>query len=218
MTSQTLATHTAPLSSRPLLWLAAASVIWIAGVTMFANAGGFEMGPGEPPIAIVITVAVPLVLFALAMLASPAARALALGLDPVLLTELQAWRVLGGLFLGLYAFGHLPGLFAWPAGVGDVAVGIAAPFIAWRLRTQPSFLTSARFRLFQYAGLADFVVAIVAGLAAREVIPGLVGAVTTAPMGQLPLVLIPAIVVPAFIILHLIALMQISAGRDRAAR
>ena len=42
--------------------------------------------------------------------------------------------------------------------------------------------------------------------------------VTTAPMGQLPLVLIPAIVVPAFIILHLIALMQIRAGRDKAAR
>jgi hypothetical protein len=37
-------------------------------------------------------------------------RAVAMNLDPVLLTEFQAWRILGGLFLTVYAFGHLPGL------------------------------------------------------------------------------------------------------------
>ncbi len=49
-----------------------------------------------------------------------------LGVDIGLVTSFQAWRVAGFVFLPLLAFGHLPGLFAWPAGLGDVAVGLAA--------------------------------------------------------------------------------------------
>ena len=135
-------------------------------------------------------------------------RALLFSLDPVLLTEFQAWRIVGGAFLIVYAFGHLPGLFAWPAGLGDVAVGVAAPFIVWRLRRDRAFLGTTRFRLFHYAGLFDFAVAVTTGIASRNAIPGLVEGVNSSPMGQLPLVMIPTLVVPAFIILHLIVLMQ----------
>ena len=42
---------------------------------------------------------------------------------------MQSWRVIGVMFLALYAFGLLPGLFAWPAGVGDAIVGLSAPFV-----------------------------------------------------------------------------------------
>lgn len=214
MTSQALSVHAAAAHpGRPLIWLAAATALWAAGMTALADAGAFDQPASEPAYPILIAVALPVGLFVLAMAVSPKLRALALALDPVLLTDLQAWRILGSVFLAVYAFGHIPGFFAWPAGLGDVAVGLAAPFIAWRLRASPSFLTSARFRLFHYAGLADFVVAVVTGLAARQEIPGLVQGLTTAPMGQLPLVLVPAIAVPAFIILHLIVLMQIREAR-----
>ncbi len=68
-------------------------------------------------------------LFGLVYRLSRRFRAFALGIDLRLLTAMQAWRVIGIMFLALYAFGSLPGLFAWPAGLGDAAVGFAAPFV-----------------------------------------------------------------------------------------
>ncbi len=197
-----------PTSNAITLGVAATAAVWAATILTLARNGVFDVPASEPALPTLIALAVPVALFFAAMLISPALRAYAVSIDPVLLTEFQAWRILGGLFLAVYAFGHLPGFFAWPAGLGDVAVGIAAPYMAWRLRTDPQFLASARFRMFNYLGLADFVVAFSTGIAARNAIPGFVDQVTTTPMGQLPLVLIPTFVVPAFIILHLISLMQ----------
>jgi hypothetical protein len=187
--------------------------IWFAGVLTLALAGSFDLPPQQPALPTLLAIALPVGLFLVATKVSPRLRALVLGLDPVLLTEVQAWRVVGGAFLLLYAFGQLPGVFAWPAGLGDVAVGLAAPFVAVALRRDASRLAGARFRAFHILGLADSALAVTAGLLARGTIPGLVDQVTTAPMGQLPLVLIPAFVVPLFIILHVIALMQAAAAR-----
>ena len=46
------------------------------------------------------------------------------------LVGIQLYRALGVIFLILYASGRLPGLFAWPAGVGDILVGVLAPVVA----------------------------------------------------------------------------------------
>ena len=43
------------------------------------------------------------------------------------LVGVQLYRTLGVIFLILYATGKLPGLFAWPAGLGDVVVGDVGP-------------------------------------------------------------------------------------------
>ncbi|MDD5579017.1 MAG: hypothetical protein PHY16_07015 [Methylobacter sp.] len=43
---------------------------------------------------------------------------------------IQVYRVVGGIFLILYATDRLPALFAWPAGFGDVLVGTLAPLVA----------------------------------------------------------------------------------------
>ncbi len=184
--------------------------IWAAVVIGLAVWGVFDVPGGEPALPTLLAIGLPVIGFVTAIAALPGVRAWVLELDPVLLTEFQAWRILGGLFLAVYAFGHLPGFFAWPAGLGDIAVGVAAPFIAWRLRTDPTFLTSLRNRSFHFAGLLDFVIAVSTGIAAREQVPGLVDGVTSSAMEQLPLVLIPTLVVPAFIILHLIVLFQIA--------
>ena len=45
------------------------------------------------------------------------------------LVGVQLYRALGVIFLILFASGKLPGLFAWPAGVGDIAVGLLAPVV-----------------------------------------------------------------------------------------
>jgi hypothetical protein len=195
------------------VWLGVVVAAWIAVIAALAAQGVFDAPPEEPIVATLVALFVPIAVFAAAMILSPWLRAAVLKLDPVLLTELQAWRIVGALFLAVYAFGHLPGLFAWPAGLGDIAVGLAAPFAAWKLRQNPGFLTSVRYRLFHYLGLTDFAVAVVIGAVARNQIADLVDQVTTAPMGVLPLVLIPTLIVPAFIILHLIVLMQIAANR-----
>lgn len=213
MTVHALETSSPSAWRRAPIWLALTAVAWVSGILWLAAAGVFDVPPSKPALPTIIAITLPVGLFAAAMIASPRLRALALAIDPVLLVELQAWRILGGIFLVIYAFGILPGLFALPAGFGDVAVGVAAPFVAWRLRSMPGFLASPRLRLFHYLGLLDFAIAVAAGLAARGSIPGLVGDVTAAPMGELPLVLIPALAVPAFIIAHLIALMQIHAGQ-----
>jgi hypothetical protein len=60
----------------------------------------------------------------------PAVRTYVEAQDLALLTALQGWRVIGSIFLVLWAYGQLPAVFALPAGLGDVAVGLVAPFAA----------------------------------------------------------------------------------------
>jgi len=196
-----------------LRWLTAGMLAWAALVVTLAVRGTFDVPPNAPALPTVAAMATPVLLFAAAMIAAPNLRARAMALVPVLPTHFQAWRILGGLFLAVYAFGHLPGFFAWPAGLGDVAVGIAAAFVALTLSRNGDILHRGGFRTFHFLGLSNFVIAFATGLAARNAISGFVTGVTTAPMGQIPLVLIPAFVVPAFIILHLIVLMQSYARR-----
>jgi hypothetical protein len=79
------------------------------------------------------------------------------------LIGVQLYRALGVIFLILYAAGKLPGLFAWPAGLGDVLVGVLAPVVAIAYRRGPREnpdLVSA-WNLF---GLVDLIVAVTAGM------------------------------------------------------
>jgi hypothetical protein len=102
----------------------------------------------------------------------------------------------------------LPGYFAWPAGLGDVAISIAAPLLVVALIRRPGFAASKTFVAWNVLGVLDLVVAVGTGAFGSLLFGDVAGAVTTAPMARLPLVLIPAYFVPAFIILHLTALFQ----------
>jgi hypothetical protein len=123
-------------------------------------------------------------------------------------TGIQACRFAGFGFLALYAHGVLPGLFAWPAGLGDVAIAVTAPWVVLALLRQPSFAGSRLFIVWNLLGILDLVVAVGAGVLSSGLAVGAAGEVTTAPMARLPLVLIPACLVPIFIMLHLAALFQ----------
>jgi len=183
--------------------------VWFGVVLALAASGSLAFLPGALPLITLGAILIPPVLFVLALLTSTRFKAWVLSLDPALLTAMQGWRVLGGGFLFVYAFGHLPGLFAWPAGLGDVAVGIGAPFAAIALARGKLSISSNRFLTVHITGLLDFVVAVGTGIFARNQIPGLVEGVTSSAMGELPLVLVPAFGVPVFIILHLIVLVQV---------
>jgi len=57
--------------------------------------------------------------------------------DLRLATAICVWRLTGLGFLSPYAHGVLPGLFAFPACLGDIAVGISAPWIVLGLIRHP---------------------------------------------------------------------------------
>jgi hypothetical protein len=182
--------------------------IWLLVVLPLGAAGLFVRPPGAPPIPILIGAVVPLALFLAAYGSSAEFRAYVLTGDLALTTAVQAWRAGGLGFLALYANGVLPGSFAWPAGLGDIAIGATAPWVALALVRRPGFVTSPVFVVWNLLGIFDLVVAVTLGALSSVRAFGFAGEVTTAPMAHLPLVLIPAYLVPMFIMLHLAALFQ----------
>jgi hypothetical protein len=111
-------------------------------------------------------------------------------------------------FLSLYAHNILPGIFAIPAGLGDMAVGFVAPWIILSLVRRPDFAASAAFRRWNVLGIVDLVVAVSLGTLSTILSTGAPGEISTAPMATLPEVIIPAFLVPLFLMLHTAALMQ----------
>lgn len=126
------------------------------------------------------------------------------------LTAIQLWRIIGFTFLALYFYDVLPGIFALPAGIGDVAVGLSALYMLYQVDRNIDFARTAVYVRFHLLGLLDFAVAIgTAGLASGA-FPGLVaGGLTSAPMDIWPLNLFPSFIVPAFMILQIVALLKV---------
>jgi hypothetical protein len=185
-----------------------ALALWLGLVALLGIQGRFVGLPGSPPLPIFFGFAIPLAVFFAAYFGWSAFRAFVLGADLRLVATVQAWRFAGVGFLSLYAHGVLPGLFAFPAGLGDIAIAVSAPWIVLGLVGHPSFATSRQFVIWNILGIIDLVVAVSMGTLCSGFLPGLTGSVTTSPMAQLPLVLIPAYFVPIFIMLHFTALFQ----------
>jgi hypothetical protein len=116
----------------------------------------------------------------------------------------HSFRVAAAAFLITMALGHLPALFALPAGLGDIATGIAAPLVARGTGRRAA-------RWLNVFGLTDLIVAMTLGT--------LVGfqLVNVTPSGALisalPLALIPTVEVPLLIALHVTALSALTKAR-----
>lgn len=172
-------------------------------------------GQPFPPIA--ITAVVPVVGFLAAYNLLPRFRDFVLRQDIRTLTMMQLWRVVGFVFLPLYSFNILPGLFAWPAGIGDIAVGLAALFVVSKIDQDPSYVTSSSFLGFHALGLTDFAIAIITSGLAAGAFPALIpGGVTSAALDVWPLNIFPSFIVPAFIILQLSVLLKFRESRRLA--
>ena len=181
---------------------------WFLLVVSLGAAGAFVGPPGKPPLGIAIGVAAPLLLFLAWMRLSPSFREFVLSLDLRLIAGMQAWRFAGLGFLFLYAHNVLPAVFALPAGLGDMAIGVAAPWIILSLVRQPDFATSNAFIRWNLLGILDLVVAVSIGAVNATLRTGAPGEISTGPMGTLPLLLIPVFLVPLFFMLHIAALLQ----------
>jgi hypothetical protein len=162
----------------------------------------FEDDSARPPLALGLAVLTPIVLLALWYAASAGFRQFALTLNPRTFTIVQTWRIGGFVFLVLHAHGILPGVFALPAGLGDIVVGATAPFVVMKL-AYPEHRKA--FILWQILGMSDLVMAVSLGMFAGVISPD---AIRTGAMTVLPMSLIPTFAVPLLITLHIICIAQ----------
>ena len=156
-------------------WTAAVGAVlfvFLAAAIVIGN-GGYLTNPAASLIVpIGVTAVVPVALFLATFAASARFRGFVLAQDLRILTMMHLWRVVGFTFLLLYAFDTLPAVFAIPAGVGDVAIGVAAIFIVARMERDPGFVRAKGFARFHLLGLLDFAVAVgTSGLAAGAIPP-----------------------------------------------
>jgi hypothetical protein len=177
--------------------------IWFFLALSGSLAGYFDSEP-RPPLLLGLAAVVPVAVYGFFYLTSGRFRDFVLSLDLRILTQAQTWRIGGIVFLILYQRAALPGVFALPAGLGDIAIGLTAPLVAWSC-LRP--LQRKAFVAWNVLGLFDLVLAVTLGVLASATPVGiLAGDVNTGLMGRFPLSLIPTFFVPLLLICHLIAL------------
>ena len=181
---------------------------WFTASAVIASHGWYHMqlGHGVPwlPVAVAGFLGLLLALRRIPVVA----RALA---APGMVSRLElphSFRVAGVAFLVIMALGHLPALFALPAGLGDIATGIAAPLVALRLARGTGRRASLWLNAF---GMTDLVVALtlgaITGFQLINVAP------SAAPISELPLALIPTAEVPLLLVLHIAAVSALARAR-----
>lgn len=170
-------------------------IAWLVGIMLLAASGFFRPDAPRIPLVLLTTLAAGYLL-----LLSSTFREIIAGIPQHWLIGIQTFRILGGVFLVRYFQGELPGIFAIPAGVGDVLTGIFAPVVAyWWFAGKPYARAAAiAWNLF---GMADLVNAVT------------IGALTGGGGGGIvfPIVLIPTYAVPRAFLVHsysLIALLR----------
>ena len=126
------------------------------------------------------------------------------------LIRLNVWRLVGFIFLLLMADGQMPALWALPAGIGDILIGITAFWVARELDSPGG---RQRAVIFNLLGLADLVVAVGLGMATS---PGPAQLFHTMPTSELathfPLALVPGFLVPLAFVVHIVSLWQLLGG------
>ena len=194
-------TNTLPIWLVVIAWAALSLVLNILGV--------FATPSDKPPLPLLISIIGPPILFVIAYSLSVRVRTISLSLDLRLLTAMQAWRVIGAMFLVLMWFGLLPRTFAWPAGIGDLIVGAYAPFVVLAILRRPAGWHK-HVVLLNILGLVDFIGAVGTGVLSGSSPVGILRTdVTTDIMQELPLSMIPTFAVPFWIILHIISLIKL---------
>ncbi len=188
--------------------VSAVLLLWLVLAFILGASDAFVRAPGALPLPILAGLLTPILVFLIAFWTVGPFRDFVMSIDLPVMVGIQAWRFAGLGFIALYAYGVLPGLFAWPAGLGDMAIGLTAPLVILALRRQPAFATGRLFQVWNLLGILDLIVAVGLGATSSVMGIGISAQITTFPMAVLPLVLIPTFLVPLFFILHLVSLFQ----------
>jgi hypothetical protein len=177
---------------RRTTWLAVMIpyTLWFAVAWSAAINGVFRTGTSPLPV-------LPLAIFLPVIIGAP------------LLLSSKLYRLFGSWALVAGLRGALPGVLAWPAGIGDVLTGLFAVLAAIAVATGTAQGRRAAI-IWNIFGLADFAVAITLGMITS---PGrfqlIVPNVPSIGAGAYPDVLTPAFVIPSSILLHALSLRQL---------
>ena len=183
---------------------------WLLASGLLARAGVYHQASGQAAPWFGVAFAATLLGLLAATRIPVMTRILAAPGTPARLALPHSLRVVGVTFLLVMAQGHLPAIFALPAGLGDIAAGLAAPFVAWQLAHGGGRTRAVWFNLF---GILDLVVALTIGfLAGLGPWQPLAVTPSTEPLSLLPLALVPTVAVPLAIALHLVSLRRLRAA------
>jgi hypothetical protein len=195
--------------------LLAAHILWFFVVVALAASGALAWGLklGAPLLGLSIVTPI-VVLVILATVVPATSRALASIPLPALI-GVHAIRILGFLFLLLFATGRLSAPLAPSAGWGDIIAGAAAVPVAWALSARGA---SVRWLVLVWNsfGLLDLVAALTLGITSAPGSPLQLffDPPGSAAMGTLPWALIPVFLVPQLIVSHLAIYRRLGRSAD----
>ncbi len=172
------------------LFISVFLIVWFITANLFGYASTLKLSH------LVLLASIPLLIGILVILFSKPVNALLNNMPSHWLMSLQVYRILGLIFLYLYAYEHfLSKGFAMFAGIGDIIVGLTALPVAWIVKNKIGKykLTGIIWNIF---GMTDLIAAPVSA-----VIFGNKG------LNFYPLVLVPLFIGPPFsILLHVASL------------
>ena len=195
---------------RRTTWLAVMIpyTLWFAVAWSAAINGVFRTGASPLPV-LPLAIFLPVIIGAPLLLLSKRVGQVLDATPATWLVALQLYRVFGSQWIAYWLRGLLPGLWALPAGTGDVLTGLFAVPAAIALATGTAEGRKAAI-LWNIFGFADLAVAITLGMI---ISPGpfqlIVPNGPSIGLDGYPNVLTPAFVVPGSILLHALSLRQL---------
>jgi hypothetical protein len=172
--------------------IGAAMALWFIGVLWIGAPGNIS------------TPLIPVAVFSVIGFGSFASRSWLQSAPLPALIALHAIRLLGVLFVLLYAAKRLPAPFAPVAGWGDIIIGATALPIALLVASQPNTARGAVL-IWNSLGLADLVIAVSLGaLSAPGAIRLFFDDPSSALIASIPWILIPCFLVPSLSFVHLV--------------
>jgi hypothetical protein len=200
---------------RTVLNTAVVLIGWFAVAIALSSLGVYRATAAQLP-TIEFGIVIPILLGGLLIWRWPTLSGLIDVLPRQWVIAVQFYRVEGLVFLILYATNRLPGLFALPAGLGDLTVGLLALAIGIGASGGRQLRSRSVLR-WNVLGIADLVVALATGFLT-----------TPSPLQKFsfdhpnelisvfPLVLIPTFLVPLAILLHIVSLVQLGRATSQA--
>ena len=180
---------------------------WLGAAITLSAMGIYHVASGDRP-TIQYGILLPILIGALMIWRWEAAKRVLDLVPQQWLVSVQLFRALGAIFLILSATGTLPRLFALPAGLGDIVVGLLAPVVGLAYARAPH-KAAGLVAAWNVLGLLDLIDALGLGFLTAPSRYALEVQPNSDLMTVLPLVLIPVYLVPLFFVFHLASLAKL---------
>jgi hypothetical protein len=204
----------APSERKNVLWtVSSVLLVWLAIAILLAQNGAYSAAADGLP-TIQFGLLVPIIVGAALLFGSSTVARVLAAAPMQWLVGIQLYRIIGGVFVILWLAGSVPGLFALPAGIGDVAVGVVAPFVAVRYARNAGQGRRA-VAWWNAFGLFDLVVAVTLGLLTSPSPlqlfafdrPNII-------ISEFPLILVPTFLVPLSVLLHVAVWIKLAREKE----